>query len=137
MVNISNLAGNGVRMVVTDATGNLSSQPLAQEAAGITGANLGNTLYGIYKQKTGNELQFRSLNTATDNGIELVANTNDITVKNNAYAAYGKVEIVTGDATPNVIIKTVNPTDNSAGRFLKQIWPVFQPTWMQSPVRNM
>lgn len=117
VVNISNLAGNGVRMVVTDATGNLSAQPLAQDGAGISAANLGNAIYGIYKQKNGSELQFRSLNTATDNGIELVSNTNDITVKNSAYAAYGKAEIVTGDATPNVIIKTVNPTDNSAGTF--------------------
>ena len=55
--------------------------------------------------------------TVSDNGIELVSNNNDITVKNNAYAAYGKVEVYTGDATPNVIIKTITPADNSAGTF--------------------
>lgn len=117
VVNISNLAGTGTRMVVADASGNLAAQPLAQDGSAITGGNLGNVAYGVFKQKSGNELQFKSLNTVTDNGIELVSNSNDITVKNNAYAAYGKVEVYTGDATPNVIIKTVTPTDNSAGTF--------------------
>ena len=115
VININNLAGSGTRMIVANASGDLSSQPIVAAGETNTASNLGSSSFGLFKQKTGSDLQFKSLTTATDGGIELVSNTNDVQLKNNAYAAYGKVEVVTGDATPNVIIKIITPTNNSAG----------------------
>jgi hypothetical protein len=114
VININNLSGSGIRMVVADATGNLATQAIPTGEI-ITGANLGNATFGLYKQKVGTELQFRSITTATDGGIELLSNANDVLIKNNAFAAYGKVEAITGDATAEVLIKTITPADNSAG----------------------
>ena len=102
-------------MVVADASGNLSSQMIMAAGETNTASNLGSSSFGLYKQKSGSDLQFKSLTAATDGGIELVSNANDVQLKNNAYAAYGKVEVFTGDGTPNVIIKIITPTNNSAG----------------------
>lgn len=115
VINIDNLSGTGTRMVVADATGNLSTQVISAGGETNTASNLGNTTYGLFKQKTGSDLQFKSINTPVDAGIELVSNTNEVQVKNNAYATYGKAEATTGDGTANVLIKTITPADNSAG----------------------
>lgn len=114
VVTINSLSGTGTRMVITDANGNLSAQTLPIGESN-TASNLGISSFGLFKQKVGTDLQFRSLAAVTDGGVELVSNTNDVQLKNSAYAAYGKVEVVTGDATPNVIIKTISPTNNSVG----------------------
>lgn len=114
VVNINNLAGTGTRMVVTDANGNLGAQTLPAGESN-TATNLGPGSFGLFKQKIGTDLQFKSLAVVTDGGVELVSGTNDIQLKNSAYAVYGKVEIVTADATPNVIIKMISPTNNSIG----------------------
>ena len=116
-VNIENLSGTGTRMVVADATGNLSTQAIIAAGEINTASNLGSTTFGLYKQKVGNDLQFKSLTTLTEGGIELISNANDIQVKNSAFAAYGKAEATTGDATADVIIKTISPANNSAGTF--------------------
>ena len=117
VVNINNLSGSGTRMVIADATGNLSTQAIGGAGEINTASNLGNTTFGLYKQKIGNDLQFKSVTTPSDGGIELVSNTNDVQIKNNAYAAYGRAEATTGDATADVLIKAVTPADNSAGTF--------------------
>ena len=114
-VNIENLSGTGTRMVVADATGNLSTQVINPGGENNTASNVGTATFGLFKQKVGSDLQFRSITTPTDGGIEFVSNTNDIQIKNNAYAAYGKVEATTGDATAGVLIKSINPANNSTG----------------------
>lgn len=115
VINVENLAGVGTRLVVTDSSGNLSSMIVPAQPNNYTASNLGNSTFGIYKQMNGTDLQFRSLGTQVDKGIDLVSNNNEIEIRNNSYAAYGKVAVVTGDATANVIIKTITPADNSAG----------------------
>ena len=114
-VNIQNLAGTGTRMVVADATGNLSTQTINPGGEINTASNLGNTSFGLFKQKLGSDLQFRSITTNTEGGIELVSNANDVQIKNNAYVTYGKAEFTTVDATADVLVKTITPSDNSAG----------------------
>ncbi len=115
VINIENLAGTGTRMVVADGTGNLSTQIINAGGEINTASNLGVTTFGLYKQKSGNDLQFKSLTTSVNSGIELISNSNDVQIKNNAFAAYGKSEATTGDATADVLIKAITPADNSAG----------------------
>ncbi len=115
VINIENLSGTGTRMVVADATGNLSTQIISAGGEINTASNLGITTYGIYKQKSGNDLQFKSLTTSVNGGIELISNSNDVQIKNNAFVAYGKAEAATGDGTADVLIKAITPADNSAG----------------------
>ncbi|MEP7163609.1 MAG: hypothetical protein ABI741_02890 [Ferruginibacter sp.] len=114
-VNIQDLSGTGTRMVVADATGNLSTQTINSAGETNTASNLGNTTFGLFKQKVGADLQFRSITIPADGGIELISNTNDVQIKNNAFAVYGKVETTTADATADVLIKKITPASNSAG----------------------
>ena len=115
VVNIENLSGSGTRMVVADATGNLATQVISAGGEINTASNLGITTFGLFKQKSGNDLQFKSITTPVNGGIELISNANDVQIKNNAFAAYGKAEATTGDATADVLIKAITPADNSAG----------------------
>ena len=115
VVNIDNLSGSGTRMVIADASGNLSTQVINPSGEINTASNLGTATFGLYKQKVGNDLQFKSITVANDGGVELVSNTNDVQIKNNAFTVYGKVEVTTADATADVLIKTITPAGNSAG----------------------
>lgn len=88
-------------------------ESMASSGEANTASNVG-TGADVFKQKTGVDLEFRTITSGT--GITVTENTNEIEVKVKAYNDFDTASIQTTDATPTTIY-TFTPTGYSRGVF--------------------